>query len=205
MVNGVNGVGTNGLSAAELKEFVQDLIEETLATKEAEKASGTEVSTDSTDEESGIVAEEETTQETTTAETDKVENPLTGILTSITSMFETLMNALLEVIGTKNNATDATDDTTATEGETAGADTGNDKYVMTEDEKAYLTLHPDYVKDLIAEEKYQEQYGDKKGIIANVLKNSRMERLTNSVTDAEVQAYLQLHPNVIKDAIASGK
>lgn len=205
MVNGVNGVGTNGLSAAELKEFVQDLIEETLATKEAEKASGTEVSTDSTDEESGIVAEEETTQETTTAETDKVENPLTGILTSITSMFETLMNALLEVIGTKNNTTGATDDTAATEDSTAGAATGNDKYVMTEDEKAYLTLHPDYVKNLIAEEKYQEQYGDKKGIIANVLKNSRLERLTNSVTDAEVQAYLQLHPNVIKDAIASGK
>lgn len=205
MVNGVNGVGTNGLSAAELKEFVQDLIEETLATKEAEKASGTEVSTDSTDEESGIVAEEETTQETTTAETDKVENPLTGILTSITSMFETLMNALLEVIGTKNNTTGATDDTAATEDSTAGAATGNDKYVMTEDEKAYLTLHPDYVKNLIAEEKYQEQYGDKKGIIGNLLKNSRMKRLTNSVTDAEVQAYLQLHPNVIKDAIASGK
>ncbi len=200
MVNGVNGVGTNGLSAAELKEFVQELIDETLATKESEAAANSEVTAETADEESGLVVEG-TTEQAEEVQTDKVENPLTGILTSITSMFETLMNALLEVVGAKKDDAAATDDEAA-----AGTtDTGNEKYVMTEDEKAYLTLHPDYVKDLIAEEKYQEKYGNKKGLFANALKSSRLERLARTVTDAEVQAYLQLHPNVIKDAIASGK
>lgn len=200
MVNGVNGVGA-GTSAEELKAFVQELIEETLATKGIGEQKQTVA--ESADEESGVISEEQQTAETT-----EVENPLTGFLTSITSLFSKMMDAMTQMLGSaQNNGTQQGNASDGTNNQTT--DTGNTKYTMTEDEKAYLTLHPDYVKNLIAEEKYEEEYGSEtskfKQSINEVFKESRLERIANSVTDEEVQAYLQLHPDVIKDAIASGK
>ncbi len=196
MVNGVNGVGA-GMSAEELKAFVQNLIEETLETK---GVGSQPVAEESVDEESGVVSEETPTVETT--EPTEVENPLTGFLTSITSLFGKMMDLLTQVLGVAQGGA-------AQSGETADGTQQsaqeNSKYVMTEDEKAYLTLHPDYVRDLVAQEKYQEKYGDQNSFWNKIFGESRMNRIAQSVTDEEIQAYLQLHPNVIKDAIASGK
>lgn len=195
MVNGVNGVGA-GMSAEELKAFVQNLIEETLETK---GVGSQPVAEESVDEESGVVSEETTTE---TVETNQVENPLTGFLTSVTSLFGQMMNMMMQLLGMSQGGT--TQDGAATDGANA-AETGNGKYVMSEDEKAYLTLHPDYVRDLVAQDKFEEQYGDKSSFWNRLFGQSRLDRIAQSVTDEEIQAYLQLHPNVIKDAIASGK
>lgn len=194
MVNGVNGVGA-GMSAEEIKSYVQELVEETLATKNV----ASETVEESADEESGVISEETTTE---TVETNQVENPLTGFLTSVTSLFGQMMNMMMQLLGMSQGGT--TQDGAATDGANA-AETGNGKYVMSEDEKAYLTLHPDYVRDLVAQDKFEEQYGDKSSFWNRLFGQSRLDRIAQSVTDEEIQAYLQLNPNVIKDAIASGK
>lgn len=194
MVNGVNGVGA-GMNAEEIKSYVQELVEETLATKNV----ASETVEESADEESGVISEETTTE---TVETNQVENPLTGFLTSVTSLFGQMMNMMMQLLGMSQGGT--TQDGAATDGANA-AETGNGKYVMSEDEKAYLTLHPDYVRDLVAQDKFEEQYGDKSSFWNRLFGQSRLDRIAQSVTDEEIQAYLQLNPNVIKDAIASGK
>ena len=192
MVDGVSGVG-NGMSAEDIKAYVQELVEETLAAKSAETVDSS-VTTDSVDEESEVVTEETTT--TTAAQSEEVTNPLTGLLTSITSLFGQMMNVMMQMFGMSTSGVQQT--TSSGSDATQSEHLGDTKYTMTEDEKAYLTLHPDYVKDLIAEEKYQEKYGDD-----SFLKSYRMRRIESKITDEEIQAYLQLHPNVIKDAIAN--
>ncbi len=194
MVNGVNGVGA-GMSAEEIKSYVQELVEETLATKNV----ASETVEESADEESGVISEETTTE---TVETNQVENPLTGFLTSVTSLFGQMMNMMMQLLGMSQSGTTQTGEATDTAN---AAETGNGKYVMSEDEKAYLTLHPDYVRDLVAQDKFEEQYGDKSSFWNRLFGESRLDRIAQSVTDEEIQAYLQLNPNVIKDAIASGK
>lgn len=202
MVDGVNGVGNNSMSAAEIKAYVQELVEETLATKEAQAAS--EVTEESADEESGVISEE-TTQQEAAVQSNDVENPLTGFMTSITTLFDTLLQALLQVVGAgKTEGTGAAGEADDAAG---SANTGNEKYVMTEDEKAYLTLHPDFVRNLVAQEKVADEDSSSNKVIGGsklkqAINEVKVKLTAQKVTDEEIQAYLQLHPNVIKDAIA---
>ncbi len=95
MVNGVNGVGT-GSSPEDLKAFVQELLEETLAENGVSTANN-DVTTESTDEDSGVTSEE---NQTPAQEEIEVRNPITKFMTGVTDLYDSIMEALLSFIGT---------------------------------------------------------------------------------------------------------
>ena len=77
------------------------------------------------------------------------------------------------------------------------ADVPTEEYEMTANEKAYLTLNPDFVKEQIAKERVG--YNDDNAWYKGYELKSEMRK----ITDEEVQAYLQLNPNLIKNQIAA--
>ena len=196
MVDGIGGInGTSGLDAAQLKALIKEAVAEEL--EEQKKASGTTQA--ESDEEAVVELDQDTSKENDLS---------TGILDKFTALFEKVFDVILAVIGTKDTGkVENTDGTTDGNTNVENAENpDNSKYQMTASEKAYLTMNPDFVRNLIAEEKYQETYGNKNyGLFgSDPFKKSNLKKLAASVTDAEIQAYLQLHPNVIKEAIAKG-
>ena len=212
MVNGVSGVGA-GVNIDALKEIIQDVVEETLEAKEAQNVSTTE---EIADEEPKLVDETVNSAdegaENTKTTIDVEENQLSGLaglLTAISTMMTSMMETMMKMLGIGQG-----EGTTTADGATDQASNSSDKYVMSEDEKAYLTLHPNFVRDLIAQEKFEEIYGRAPRLsepngrfesIGGYKDEKRFESIKRNITDDEIQAYLQLNPNVIKDAIAKGQ
>ena len=194
-VNGING-GIGSMTAADLKAYIQEAVED--AVEELVGSYDVDVETVSDDEAEFVPAE--------TAEVSEGPSDSSGFMSSISTMFQTLVLGFLSLVGLGTLAAQQNQGTEeaapAQEADEApDASGGNDKYTMTEDEKAYLTLHPDFLKDKLAEERYEEQYGS--SWVPARTKTKRMEYIKSNITDAELQAYLQLNPNVIKDAIAA--
>ena len=202
-VNGIQG-GIGSLFGAYFNNLIQSAVDKAVdkAVDEITTSYDVDVTSVSDDEAEFVPSE--------SAEASEDTSSTSGFMSSISTMYQTLVLGFLSLIGLSTLAAQqaqGTEETSSADGtvpaqgaETTGAvSDGNDKYTMTEDEKAYLTLHPDFVKDLLAEERYQEQYGD--SWAPSSRKAKRLEQIKSQITDAEVQAYLQLHPNVIKNAI----
>lgn len=196
MVDGIGSVaGATTTSNAELVAALKTALTEILETN---KSGGTKIE-ESKDEESGITEEKTPTK----PKEDATSTGLMSLLTSLTSMLGSLMQTMLEALGIKKGETNKPADDT--ENPTAPPD--KDTYKMTENEKAYLTLNPNFVKNLMAQEKGYEKYPQRlslPGKLPNVFRENYIAKMEKNITDEEVQAYLQLHPNTIKDAI-SGK
>ncbi len=212
MVNGISGIGA-GVNIDALKEIIQDVVEETLEAKEAQNVSTTE---EAADEEPELVDAAQVTNEEQEAldgrkhgNDGEIKEGLTGLVSTISEIMMSMMEKMMEMLGIGQE-----ENTTTSNDSTEQISNASDKYVMTEDEKAYLTLHPDFVRDLVAKEKFEEQYGraprlsESNGLIMEIgskKDEKRFESIKRNITNAEIQAYLQLNPNVIKDAIAKGQ
>lgn len=202
MVNGVSGVGA-GVNIDALKEIIQDVVEETLEAKETQSANSVE---EIADEESELVDVEQVADKQQEVPYENKLSGLTGLVTTMSEIMMSIMSKMMEMLGIGQG------ENTTTAGSTDQSSNTSDKYVMSEDEKAFLTLHPDFVKNIVAEEKFEEKYGREAGrnIGSGKLKiirktdAIRLKVIKQNITDEEIQAYLQLNPNVIKDAIAKG-
>ena len=203
MVNGVSGVGA-GVNIDALKEIIQDVVEETLEAKETQSANSVE---EIADEESELVDVEQVADKQQEVPYENKLSGLTGLVTTMSEIMMSIMSKMMEMLGIGQG------EKTTTAGSTDQSSNTSDKYVMSEDEKAFLTLHPDFVKNIVAEEKFEEKYGREAGrnIGSGNLKiirktdAIRLKVIKQNITDEEIQAYLQLNPNVIKDAIAKGQ
>lgn len=203
MVNGVSGVGA-GVNIDALKEIIQDVVEETLEAKETQSANSVE---EIADEESELVDVEQVADKQQEVPYENKLSGLTGLVTTMSEIMMSIMSKMMEMLGIGQG------ENTTTAGSTDQSSNTSDKYVMSEDEKAFLTLHPDFVKNIVAEEKFEEKYGREAGrnIGSGNLKiirktdAIRLKVIKQNITDEEIQAYLQLNPNVIKDAIAKGQ
>lgn len=203
MVNGVSGVGA-GVNIDALKEIIQDVVEETLEAKETQSANSVE---EIADEESELVDVEQVADKQQEVPYENKLSGLTGLVTTMSEIMMSIMSKMMEMLGIGQG------ENTTTAGSTDQSSNTSDKYVMSEDEKAFLTLHPDFVKNIVAEEKFEEKYGREAGrnIGSGKLKiirktdAIRLKVIKQNITDEEIQAYLQLNPNVIKDAIAKGQ
>ncbi len=180
MVDGINGIGSaSGLDATELKKLIKEVVAEEIDTQKESAHKMMEQAY----EEVGFEPEQKAKEEDNT-------NAFTSILTK-------LLDVIMAVFGGGNK--DKVEDGNEAENANNNKETGEEKYKMSAGEEAYLKMNPDLVKNMIAEEKYQEKYGDKNG----GLKAFRVDNLAKKVTDEEVQAYLQLNQNAIKDAMAA--
>ena len=193
MVDGVSGISA-GTNVDTIKQIVQEVLEEALEAKEAQAAQE-----ESIDEEC-VITEEGTGDSGAVDGSSEEKTGLAAIFSAISDMFASMIESIIKVMGSSN--TEDVKDESAEQ-----VSTENEKYTMSEDEKAYMTLHPDFVRELVAKEKFEDKYGRSytdKGLRGK-LNEHRLNRIMESVTDEEVQAYLQLNPDVIKNAIKMEK
>lgn len=197
-VSGISGIGANTNIEA-LKEIVQEVVEEVLESKEAEKTQTEET----VDEESGLVEEE---TESLAPQETKEENSLqgfAGLLTAMTNMMTTMMTAMMQMLGIAQNnkpeADDAVDNNTQTQ-ETA------QPHVYTKEEQEFLERYDYYLKDIVAEEKLTTDPEIAKSLLGSDYSwEEKIVLVANDVTDAEIEEYLQKHPNAITDAIVESR
>lgn len=203
MVDGVSGVGT-GVNIDALKEIIQDVVEETLEAKEAQNAQAVE---ESADEEYTLVDEGDTGDQaeekvSTTTDSGQAESlnasGLTGLLSAISTMLTTMMESMVKMLGVGQTDQAAANSQTSSDG----------IYQMSADEKAFLTLNPDFLRNLVAKEKFEAKYGESYADatssgskLSRHIADVKLDHLKSQVTDEEMQAYLQLNPDVIKNAI----
>ena len=187
MVNGVNGIGgLSGIDATKLKDLIKEAVAEEMNTHQNESYKMME----QTDEETELQPEAK-----------KQEEDKSSVLISILNK---ILDTFVAVFGGNNKEQNENKLDQVNTSNNAGKNSEDEKYKMSAGEEAYLKMNPDLVKNMIAEEKYQEQYGDKyNGKIGDSLKSYRVEKLARKVTDEEVQAYLQLNKNAIKDAMVA--
>lgn len=93
MVNGITGVGTN-VSVEDIKAIVTETVEDILGTQTTEQTQVKE----SADEESGL--DENETQQTENTETNSIQG-FASILSALTTMITTMMQALFQFAGIK--------------------------------------------------------------------------------------------------------
>lgn len=198
-IGGISGIGaTTNIEA--LKEIVQEVIEDIIESKETDKTTTQE----SVDEESGLVEEK---KEATSPQETKEENSLqsfAGLLTAMTSMMATMMNAMMQMLGiAQNNNKPEADNAVNNNAQTQET---SQPHIYTKQEQEFLEKYEWYLKDVVAEEKLTTDPELAKSLIGSNLNwNEKIATVSSTVTDEEIEDYLQRNPDAIKQGIIESK
>ena len=188
MVNGVSGINA-GTNVESIKQIMQEVVQEVLDEKDTQMGQ----QEDAVDDEAALV--DATTDNS--VDSNKNLTVFAYVIKAISSMMTSMLEAMLKLQNISQNEENST----------------NEQYVMSKEERDYLNRNPNFIKDLILQEKspgvfekidYLDssmrpwEYAEYEAEKFMNLGRARME-----VSDDEVNQYLQAHPNVIKEAIAS--
>ena len=208
MVDGISGVGA-GVNVDLIKELVQEAVEEALDARETKNASSVEETPDeepaiddsgsNADSKEPILYKDKVIDHFAEEEKNNQLTAFTGLLSAISVMMTSMMETMMKMLGIgQTGQTPAQDgaENIKTEGTT------NEPHVYTRAEQEFLEEYEYYLKNIIAEEKLTTDPDVAKFFLGSDLSwDEKVATVANSVTEAEIDAYLQENPDAIQKGI----